>query len=38
VVEVGFTEWTRHGKLRHSRYLGLRRDKKAREVTREEPS
>jgi bifunctional non-homologous end joining protein LigD len=38
VVEVGFTEWTRHGKLRHPRYLGLRRDKKAREVTREEPS
>lgn len=38
VVEVGFTEWTRHGKLSHPQYLGLRRDKQARDVTREEPS
>jgi len=35
VVEVGFTEWTKHGKLRHPRYLGLRRDKEARQVVRE---
>ena len=37
VVQVAFTEWTVHGKLRHPRLLGLRVDKKAREVTRERP-
>ena len=31
------TEWTADGKLRHPRFLGLRRDKKPREVTRETP-
>ncbi len=36
VVQVAFTEWTRHGKLRHPRLLGVRFDKKAREVTREQ--
>jgi bifunctional non-homologous end joining protein LigD len=35
VVQVAFIEWTRHGKLRHSRLLGLREDKSAREVVRE---
>ncbi len=35
VGEVGFTEWTREGRLRHPRFLGLRDDKKAAEVTRE---
>jgi len=35
VCEVGFTEWTREGKLRHPRFLGLRRDKGAKEVERE---
>jgi bifunctional non-homologous end joining protein LigD len=35
VVEIGFTEWTRDGKLRHPRYLGLRTDKDAKEVVRE---
>jgi DNA ligase D-like protein (predicted ligase) len=35
VGEVGFTEWTSDGKLRHPRFLGLRRDKKARDVIRE---
>ena len=35
VVEVAFTEWTVHGKLRHPRLLGVRRDKKARDVVRE---
>jgi DNA ligase D-like protein (predicted ligase) len=35
VGEVGFTEWTGDGKLRHPRFLGLRRDKDAREVERE---
>jgi bifunctional non-homologous end joining protein LigD len=38
VAEVEFTEWTRDGKLRHPRYLGLRFDKPAREVVREEPA
>lgn len=37
VAEVGFTEWTDDGKLRHPRYLGLRRDKEARDVKREGP-
>jgi len=35
VVQVAFTEWTSHGKLRHPRLLGVRLDKAAREVTRE---
>ncbi|NIP42287.1 MAG: ATP-dependent DNA ligase [candidate division Zixibacteria bacterium] len=35
VGEVGFTEWTSDGKLRHPRFLGLRRDKKAKNVERE---
>ncbi|WP_327287207.1 non-homologous end-joining DNA ligase [Streptomyces sp. NBC_01198] len=38
VVQVGFTEWTRDGRLRHPRYLGLREDKSAAEVTRETPA
>lgn len=36
VVEVGFSEWTGDGKLRHPRYTGLRHDKPAREVVREQ--
>jgi bifunctional non-homologous end joining protein LigD len=35
VVHVAFIEWTVHGKLRHSRLLGLRTDKPARQVERE---
>ena len=35
VVRVAFIEWTPHGKLRHSRFLGVRSDKPAREVARE---
>jgi DNA ligase D-like protein (predicted ligase) len=35
VVQVGFIEWTVHGKLRHPRLLGVRSDKAAREVVRE---
>jgi bifunctional non-homologous end joining protein LigD len=35
VAEVGFSEWTRDGRLRHPRYLGLREDKAASEVVRE---
>jgi len=37
VAEIGFTEWTDAGRLRHPRFLGLRRDKPARDVTRERP-
>jgi bifunctional non-homologous end joining protein LigD len=32
VGQVGFTEWTGDGKLRHPRFKGLRRDKKPKEV------
>ena len=35
VVQVAFIEWTGHGKLRHSRLLGLRTDKSPHEVGRE---
>lgn len=37
VAQVGFSEWTRDGLLRHPRYLGLRDDKAARDVVRERP-
>jgi DNA ligase D-like protein (predicted ligase) len=35
VAEVGFTEWTRDGRLRHPRFQGLRDDKSAKDVGRE---
>jgi DNA ligase D-like protein (predicted ligase) len=35
VAQVAFGEWTRDGKLRHPRYLGLRTDKSPDEVVRE---
>ena len=35
VGEVGFSEWTSAGLLRHPRFLGLRSDKPARQVRRE---
>lgn len=38
VGEVGFTEWTADNRLRHPRFLGLRRDKRADDVVREEPA
>jgi bifunctional non-homologous end joining protein LigD len=38
VAQIAFSEWTRDGRLRHPRYLGLRDDKPAREVVRERPS
>lgn len=37
VGQFAFSEWTRDGKLRHPRYLGLREDKRAKEVVREIP-
>jgi bifunctional non-homologous end joining protein LigD len=37
VVQVAFTEWTVHGKLRHPRLVGIRTDKSAGEVVRERP-
>jgi bifunctional non-homologous end joining protein LigD len=36
VGEIGFSEWTTAGLLRHPRFLGLREDKPAREVRRED--
>jgi DNA ligase D-like protein (predicted ligase) len=35
VAQVGFSEWTPDGKLRHPRYLGLRDDKQPTQVVRE---
>src|SRR5487761_1092362 len=37
VAQVGFTEWTTDGMLRHPRFQGLRRDKAPAEVVREVP-
>ena len=37
VAEVGFTEWTRDHRLRHPRFIGLRDDKRAKDVVRERP-
>jgi bifunctional non-homologous end joining protein LigD len=36
VAQIGFSEWTRDGRLRHPRYLGLREDKAPADVVREE--
>jgi bifunctional non-homologous end joining protein LigD len=36
VAEIGFTEWTDDGRLRHPRFLGLRPDKAAQDVVRED--
>lgn len=38
VAEIGFTEWTEGGKLRHPSFMGLRRDKDPEQVVRERPS
>jgi bifunctional non-homologous end joining protein LigD len=38
VAEVAFTGWTNDGRLRHPSFQGLREDKAAREVVREEPA
>jgi bifunctional non-homologous end joining protein LigD len=36
VGQVGFSEWTTAGLLRHPRFLGLRDDKAAADVRRED--
>ena len=38
VGEVAFAEWTNEGIIRHPSFQGLREDKKAKEVIREDPS
>jgi bifunctional non-homologous end joining protein LigD len=38
VAQVGFSEWTRDGRLRHPRFLGIRLDKSPGEVVRERPA
>ncbi len=35
VAEVKFTEWTSAGEMRHPAFLGLREDKKAKDVVLE---
>lgn len=37
VVQIAFVEWTVHNKLRHPRLIGIRDDKDARDVVREQP-
>ncbi len=37
VAEIAFTEWSDDGALRHPSFLGLRPDKKALDVVREQP-
>jgi bifunctional non-homologous end joining protein LigD len=37
VCQVKFTEWTEDGHMRHPVYLGLREDKKAKDVKHEKP-
>jgi ATP-dependent DNA ligase len=35
VAQIQFVEWTAENRLRHSKFLGLRRDKTAKDVRRE---
>ena len=37
VAQIEFLEWTADDHLRHSRFVALREDKRAKDVTREEP-
>jgi bifunctional non-homologous end joining protein LigD len=37
VAEIAFTEWTEDGKIRHPLFQGLRNDKPAPQVVREQP-
>ena len=36
VAQIRFVEWTAEGRLRHAAFLGLRSDKSARDVRRED--
>ena len=38
LAEISFTEMTSDGKLRHPSFKGLRDDKPAKDVVREEPA
>ena len=38
VAQVAFTEWTSDGRIRHPSFQGLRTDKQARDVKREQPA
>jgi bifunctional non-homologous end joining protein LigD len=38
VAQIGFAEWTNDARLRQPRFLGLRDDKRPKEVVRESPS
>ena len=38
VCQIKFREWTRDQRLRQPVFLGIREDKDAKEVVREEPS
>jgi len=38
VAQIGFAEWTGEGRLRQPRFLGLRDDKRPREVVRQRPA
>ncbi len=38
VAEVEFSDWTEAGHLRHPSFVGIREDKRAEEIRREEPS
>ncbi len=35
IAEIGFAEWTKDGRLRHPRFIGIREDKRAKNVRRE---
>ena len=37
LAQIAFTEWTHDGRLRHPCFLGIRQDKRPREVVRERP-
>jgi bifunctional non-homologous end joining protein LigD len=37
LAEVSFAQWTADGRIRHSVFQGLRSDKKARAITRDQP-
>jgi bifunctional non-homologous end joining protein LigD len=36
VAQIEFLEWTEHDRLRHSKFVGLREDKGARSVVKEQ--